>query len=195
MAVHVTDVSNAARTMLFNAHTNQWDDELLALLRHSRQALLPEVLPPARHFGDTAPTCWAPIRIGGVAGDQQSALFGQACFTAGMAKNLHGTGCFMLMHGGTRFQTIATTGCSPPPAQAQASQQPEFAMEGSVFVWAAAPWCSGCATALRAITQQPARWVLAQGVPDSGGVMLVPAFTGLGAPYWKPMRTRAPSPA
>ncbi len=101
----MTDVSNAARTMLFNVHTNQWDDELLALLRIPK-ALLPEVLPSAvRTLATQPPTCWAiPSRIGGVAGDQQSALFGQACFTAGMAKNTYGTGCFMLMHTGNVFQ-------------------------------------------------------------------------------------------
>ena len=180
--VHVTDVSNAARTMLFNVHTNQWDDELLALLRIPK-ALLPEVLPSAAHFGDTAADLLGhPIRIGGVAGDQQSALFGQACFTAGMAKNTYGTGCFMLMHTGNVFQTsqngLLTT------SAAQASQQPEFAMEGSVFVGGAVvQWLRD---GLRAITNSSEVESLAQSVPDSGGVMMVPAFTGLGAPYWKP---------
>ncbi len=178
--VHVTDVSNAARTMLFNVHTNQWDDELLALLRIPK-ALLPEVLPSAAHFGDTAADLLGhSIRIGGVAGDQQSALFGQACFTAGMAKNTYGTGCFMLMHTGSVFQTsqngLLTT------SAAQASRQPEFAMEGSVFVGGAVvQWLRD---GLRAITNSSEVESLAQSVPDSGGVMMVPAFTGLGAPYW-----------
>ena len=180
--VHVTDVSNAARTMLFNVHTNQWDDELLALLRIPK-ALLPEVLPSSAHFGDTAADLLGhPIRIGGVAGDQQSALFGQACFTAGMAKNTYGTGCFMLMHTGGTFQTsqngLLTT------SAAQATVQPEFAMEGSVFVGGAVvQWLRD---GLRAISTSNEVESLAQSVPDSGGVMMVPAFTGLGAPYWKP---------
>ena len=180
--VHVTDVSNASRTMLFNVHTNQWDDELQALLRIPK-ALLPEVLPSAAHFGDTAADLLGhPIRIGGVAGDQQSALFGQACFTAGMAKNTYGTGCFMLMHTGSTFQTsqngLLTT------SAAQASTLPEFAMEGSVFVGGAVvQWLRD---GLRAITNSSEVESLAQSVPDSGGVMMVPAFTGLGAPYWKP---------
>ena len=118
--------------MLLNVHTNQWDDELLSLLRIPK-ALMPEVLPSSAHFGDIAADLLGhAIRIGGVAGDQQSALFGQACFTAGMAKNTYGTGCFMLMHTGHTFQTsqngLLTT------SAAQATMHPEFAMEGSVFV-------------------------------------------------------------
>ena len=180
--VHVTDVSNASRTMLFNVHTNQWDDELLALLRIPK-ALMPEVLPSSAHFGDIAADLLGhPIRIGGVAGDQQSALFGQACFTAGMAKNTYGTGCFMLMHTGGTFQTshngLLTT------SAAQTTAQPEFAMEGSVFVGGAVvQWLRD---GLRAIQGSGEVQQLAQSVPDSGGVIVVPAFTGLGAPYWKP---------
>ena len=180
--VHVTDVSNAARTMLFNVHTNQWDDELLALLRIPK-ALLPEVLPSSSHFGDIAADLLGhPIRIGGVAGDQQSALFGQACFTAGMAKNTYGTGCFMLMHTGQNFQTsrngLLTT------SAAQAGKQPEFALEGSVFVGGAVvQWLRDGLKAIQGSAQVQA---LAESVPDAGGVVLVPAFTGLGAPYWQP---------
>ena len=180
--VHVTDVSNASRTMLFNVHTNQWDDELLALLRIPK-ALMPEVLPSSAHFGDIAADLLGhAIRIGGVAGDQQSALFGQACFTAGMAKNTYGTGCFMLMHTGGRFQTsqngLLTTSAAQP------GTQPEFAMEGSVFVGGAVvQWLRD---GLRAIPSSSEVQSLAESVPDSGGVMMVPAFTGLGAPYWKP---------
>ena len=142
--VHVTDVSNAARTMLFNVHTNQWDDELLALLRIPK-ALLPEVLPSAAHFfGDTAADLLGhSIRIGGVAGDQQSALFGQACFTAAWPRTptAPAASCSCTRAAPSRHQPngLLTT------SAAQASQQPEFAMEGSVFV--AAPWCSGCAMA------------------------------------------------
>ncbi len=177
---HVTDVSNASRTMLFNVHSNQWDDELLALLRIPR-SLMPEVQPSASHFGDTtAEFLGAPIHIGGMAGDQQSALFGQACFSAGMAKNTYGTGCFMLMHTGAKFQTshngLLTT------SAAQASAQPQFALEGSVFVGGAVvQWLRD---GLRAIEHSGQVQQLAESVPDSGGVMMVPAFTGLGAPYW-----------
>lgn len=179
---HVTDVSNASRTMLFNVHTNQWDDELLQLLRIPR-ALMPEVLPSASDFGATdAALLGGPIAIGGVAGDQQSALFGQACFTAGMAKNTYGTGCFMLMHTGSRFQK-SENGMLTTSA-AQAGRSPEYAMEGSVFVGGAVvQWLRD---GLRAISASSEVQALAESVPDSGGVMMVPAFTGLGAPYWKP---------
>lgn len=181
-AVHVTDVSNASRTMLFNVHTNQWDDELLALLRIPR-SLMPSVQPSSSHFCDVAPDLLGhAVRVGGVAGDQQSALFGQACFSAGMAKNTYGTGCFMLMHTGTTFQT-STNGLLTTSA-AQAGTQTEFAMEGSVFVGGAVvQWLRD---GLRAISTSSEVESLAQSVPDSGGVMMVPAFTGLGAPYWKP---------
>ena len=179
---HVTDVSNASRTMLFNVRTNQWDEELLALLRIPR-SLMPEVLPSSADFGHTdADVLGGAIAIGGVAGDQQSALFGQACFSAGMAKNTYGTGCFMLMHTGGAFQAsqngLLTT------SAAQAGRTPEYAMEGSVFVGGAVvQWLRD---GLRAISGSSEVQSLAESVPDSGGVMMVPAFTGLGAPYWKP---------
>ena len=179
---HVTDVSNASRTMLFNVHSNQWDTDLLALL-DIPAGLMPEVLPSAADFGQTADeVLGGSINIGGVAGDQQSALFGQACFDAGMAKNTYGTGCFMLMHTGSSFQTssngLLTT------SDAQASSQPQFALEGSVFVGGAVvQWLRD---GLQAIEHSGQVQQLAESVPDSGGVMLVPAFTGLGAPYWKP---------
>ena len=180
--VHVTDVTNASRTMLFNVHTNQWDDELLALLRIPR-ALMPAVQPSASHFCDVAPDLLGhAIRVGGVAGDQQSALFGQACFSAGMAKNTYGTGCFLLMHTGSTFQ--ASTNGLLTTSAAQPGDQPEFAMEGSVFVGGAVvQWLRD---GLRAISSSNEVQPLAESVPDSGGVMMVPAFTGLGAPYWKP---------
>ncbi|MDR0227182.1 MAG: glycerol kinase GlpK [Burkholderiaceae bacterium] len=179
---HVTDVSNASRTMLFNVHTNQWDDELLALLGIPR-ALMPEVLPSAADFGRTAAeVLGGEIAIGGVAGDQQSALFGQACFSAGMAKNTYGTGCFMLMHTGGVFQTSANGLLTT--AAAQPTQAPAYALEGSVFVGGAVvQWLRD---GLRAIEHSGQVQQLAESVPDSGGVMMVPAFTGLGAPYWKP---------
>ena len=177
---HVTDVSNASRTMLFNVHTNQWDDELLAALRIPK-SLLPEVLPSAADFGKTASDLLGgEIAIGGVAGDQQSALFGQACFTAGMAKNTYGTGCFMLMHTGEKFQTSANGLLTTSAAQTSAT--PQFALEGSVFVGGAVvQWLRD---GLRAIEHSGQVQQLAESVPDSGGVMMVPAFTGLGAPYW-----------
>jgi glycerol kinase len=180
--VHVTDVSNASRTMLFNVHTNLWDEDLLAAL-DIPASLMPAVQPSASLFGEVAPGLLGhAIPIGGVAGDQQSALFGQACFKAGMVKNTYGTGCFMLMHTGGTFQTsqngLITT------SAAQVTAKPEFALEGSVFVGGAVvQWLRD---GLHAIQGSGEVQSLAQSVPDSGGVIVVPAFTGLGAPYWKP---------
>lgn len=180
--VHVTDVSNASRTMLFNVHTNLWDDDLLAAL-DIPASLMPAVQPSASLFGEVVPSLFGhAIPIGGVAGDQQSALFGQACFKAGMVKNTYGTGCFMLMHTGSTFQTsrngLITT------SAAQANTQPQYALEGSVFVGGAVvQWLRD---GLHAIQGSGEVQSLAQSVPDSGGVIVVPAFTGLGAPYWKP---------
>jgi glycerol kinase len=181
-AVHATDVSNAARTMLFNVHSNTWDAELMQAL-DIPQNMMPRVLPSAAHFGEVLPALLGhALPIGGVAGDQQSALFGQACFSAGMAKNTYGTGCFMLMHTGENFQT-STNGLITTSA-AQASVTPEFALEGSVFVGGAVvQWLRDGLGAIRSSAEVQA---LAETVPDSGGVMLVPAFTGLGAPYWNP---------
>ena len=181
-AVHATDVSNASRTMLFNVRSNQWDSELLALLGIP-PSLLPEVKPSSAHYGDVRPELLGhAMAIGGVAGDQQSALFGQACFKAGMAKNTYGTGCFLLMHTGSHFQT-SSNGLITTRA-AQATAQTEFAIEGSVFVGGAVvQWLRD---GLHAITDSAEVQALAQSVPDAGGVMMVPAFTGLGAPYWQP---------
>ncbi len=180
--VHATDVSNASRTMLFNVHTNQWDADLMQAL-DIPAALMPQVLPSSAHFGNvSAALLGQAIPIGGVAGDQQSALFGQACFKEGMAKNTYGTGCFMLMHTGQKFQTshngLLTTSAAQP------GNQTEYAIEGSVFVGGAVvQWLRDGLHAIQASGEVQA---LAQSVPDSGGVMMVPAFTGLGAPYWKP---------
>ncbi|MFI5444081.1 glycerol kinase GlpK [Polaromonas sp. UC242_47] len=180
--VHATDVSNASRTLLFNVRSNTWDDELLALL-DIPPGLMPEVKPSSAHYGEVLPTLLgAAIPIAGVAGDQQSALFGQACFKEGMAKNTYGTGCFMLMHTGEKFQTshngLLTT------SAAQVTRQTEYAIEGSVFVGGAVvQWLRD---GLHAIKGSGEVQALAESVPDSGGVMVVPAFTGLGAPYWKP---------
>jgi len=180
--VHATDASNAARTMLFNVHTNQWDPQLLQAMDIAAN-LLPQVLPSAAHFGQTEPALLGgSITIGAMAGDQQSALFGQACFSAGMAKNTYGTGCFMLMHTGAQFQTSRNGLLTTSAAQTDA--QPAFALEGSVFVGGAVvQWLRDGLGAIRSSAEVQA---LADTVPDSGGVMLVPAFTGLGAPYWNP---------
>ncbi|MBG9388572.1 glycerol kinase GlpK [Caenimonas aquaedulcis] len=181
-ALHATDVTNASRTMLFNVHRNEWDAELLALLDVPVE-LMPKVLPSSAVYGETVPALLGgSIMIGGVAGDQQSALFGQACFDAGMAKNTYGTGCFMLMHTGSKFQT-SSNGLLTTSA-AQTGPRTEFATEGSVFVGGAVvQWLRD---GLRAIKGSGEVQGLAESVPDSGGVMVVPAFTGLGAPYWKP---------
>ena len=179
-AVHATDVSNASRTLLLNVRDNAWDDELLALLDVPRE-VLPSVHPSSHVFGHTqAELLGASLPVGGVAGDQQSALFGQACFKAGLAKNTYGTGCFLLMHTGTQFQT-STNGLITTSA-AQPTATPEFALEGSVFIGGAVvQWLRD---GLRAIQGSGEVQSLAESVPDSGGVMFVPAFTGLGAPYW-----------
>ena len=195
-AVHATDVSNASRTLMLNVHDNTWDNELLALLDVPRE-LLPRVHPSSHVFGHTrAELLGASIPIGGVAGDQQSALFGQACFKAGMAKNTYGTGCFMLMHTGQQFLTSTNGLITTAAAQlgtthaaqrgttraAQSTVAPEFALEGSVFIGGAVvQWLRD---GLRAIPASGEVQSLAESVPDSGGVMFVPAFTGLGAPYW-----------
>ena len=178
--VHATDVSNASRTMLLNVHTNQWDSELMALL-HIESNLMPTVQASSSDFGVIdAEWLGHPLPIGGVAGDQQSALFGQACWSEGQAKNTYGTGCFMLMHTGHQFQTsqngLITT------SAAQISHKPEFALEGSVFIGGAVvQWLRD---GLHAFKNSADIEALAQTVTDADGVVMVPAFTGLGAPYW-----------
>jgi glycerol kinase len=180
--VHATDVSNASRTMLFDVRRNAWDPELLKALQVP-DSLLPQVHASSHVYGHTdAALLGASIPIAGIAGDQQSALFGQACFKAGFAKNTYGTGCFMLVHTGAQFQAsengLVTT------SAAQTGGQPEFALEGSVFIGGAVvQWLRD---GLHAIKASGEVQQLAESVPDSGGVMFVPAFTGLGAPYWKP---------
>ncbi|MBL0423259.1 glycerol kinase GlpK [Ramlibacter sp. AW1] len=181
-AVHATDVSNASRTMLFDVHRSDWDAELLARL-DIPPALLPRVQASSSMFGTArADLLGAPVPITGIAGDQQAALFGQACFAPGMAKNTYGTGCFMLMHTGNRFQASANGLVTTRTAQA--AGQAQYALEGSVFVaGAVVQWLRD---GLRAISRSADIEALAASVPDAGGVSLVPAFTGLGAPYWKP---------
>ena len=178
--VHATDVSNASRTMLLNVHTNQWDSELMSMLRIHKN-LMPTVQASSSDFG-VIDTEWLghPLPIGGVAGDQQSALFGQACWREGQAKNTYGTGCFMLMHTGKQFQTsqngLITT------SAAQTTSQAEFAFEGSVFIGGAVvQWLRD---GLHAFKNSADIEALAQTVTDADGVVIVPAFTGLGAPYW-----------
>jgi len=204
--VHATDVTNASRTMLFDIRHNVWDHELLKAL-HVPDSLLPQVFPSSHVFGETDPALFGtPIPIAGIAGDQQSALFGQACFTAGLAKNTYGTGCFMLMHTGERFETstnglITTAAAQPewlprkldaPTARGGISPAwggpapactPRYALEGSVFIGGAVvQWLRDGLNAIKGSGEVQA---LAESVPDAGGVMFVPAFTGLGAPYWK----------
>jgi glycerol kinase len=178
---HVTDPSNASRTMLFNIHTNEWDPELLRLLRVPR-AILPEVHPSAHAFGMLpASLVGEPLVIGGIAGDQQAAMFGQICHRAGTAKNTYGTGCFMLLHTGEHVvqskHGLVATACAQLGAK-------EYALEGSVFIGGAVvQWLRDGLEFFSSSSQVEA---LANSVLDSGGVFLVPAFTGLGAPYWDP---------
>jgi glycerol kinase len=191
--VHATDVSNAARTMLFDIRHNVWDPELLKLLQVP-DSLLPKVHPSSHVYGETdAGLLGAAIPVAGIAGDQQSALFGQTCFKPGLAKNTYGTGCFMLMHTGGRFRAsengLITTSAaqverrSAAPGSGQAPDcTPEFALEGGVFIGGAVvQWLRD---GLKAIQGSGEVQALAETVPDAGGVMFVPAFTGLGAPYW-----------
>jgi glycerol kinase len=179
-ALHVTDLSNASRTMLFNIHSGTWDDELLTALGVPRP-ILPEIRSSSEVYDKTAEGIFdKPIRIGGIAGDQQSALFGQNCFSRGMAKNTYGTGCFMLMNIGTaavpsRHQLITTVAW-------RARGQTEFALEGSVFIGGAVvQWLRD---GLGLVKSSGEIETLAASVPDCGGVYLVPAFAGLGAPHW-----------
>jgi glycerol kinase len=179
-SVHVTDPSNASRTMLFNIHTLDWDEEILGLLRVPR-AVLPAVLPSSCVYGASAAAIFgAPIAIAGAAGDQQAATFGQLCLAPGQAKNTYGTGCFMLMN----------TGAEPVPSRSGLlttigwgiDGKVTYCLEGSVFVaGAAVQWLRD---GLRIVETAAETEVLASRVPDSGGVYLVPAFVGLGAPYW-----------
>jgi len=180
--VHATDPSNAARTLLFNLHTLDWDDSLLALLDVPR-AVLPQVVPSSGVLGRTeAGLLGAAVPIGGLAGDQQAATFGQACFAPGMAKNTYGTGCFMLMNIGpvpqaSRQRLLTTVGW-------QRAGQPTYLLEGSVFVGGAVvQWLRD---GLGLIEHAHEVEALAAQVPDAGGVSVVPAFTGLGAPHWDP---------
>jgi glycerol kinase len=178
---HVTDVSNASRTLLFNIHMNDWDPELLRLLGVPR-AILPDVHASAHAFGMVpAGVVGEPLVIGGIAGDQQAAMFGQACHRPGMAKNTYGTGCFMLLHTGDKVVTSQSGLISTACAQ---TKQKEYALEGSVFIGGAVvQWLRD---EMRFFSSSSEIEKLAASVPDSGDVFVVPAFTGLGAPYWDP---------
>jgi glycerol kinase len=180
-AVHITDYSNASRTMLFNIHTMQWDKELLAQL-DIPEAILPKAMPSSQVYGETAAGLLGDVRVpvAGIAGDQQAALFGQACYEAGMAKNTYGTGSFILLN----------TGNKPIPSEKGLittvawglGGKVTYAMEGSVFITGAAvQWLRD---GLRLIKSAGESESLARSVPDNGGVYFVPAFVGLGAPYW-----------
>jgi glycerol kinase len=180
--VHVTDVSNASRTMLFNIHTLDWDEELLALFRVPR-SMLPEVRSSSEGYGETADGILGlpgRIPIAGCAGDQQAATFGQTCFAFGQAKNTYGTGCFMLMNTGTRpvvseNNLLTTVGW-------QISGETTYCLEGSVFVAGAA--IQYLRDELRIIAGAAESERIASAVESTGGVYFVPAFVGLGAPYW-----------
>ena len=179
---HVTDVSNASRTLLFNIHTLQWDDELLADLGVPK-SLLPEVRPSAGHFAHADPQVFgAAVPITGDAGDQQAALFGQACFQAGMAKNTYGTGAFVVMNTGTK--SVSGPGVISTIAWQIEGQPAQYALEGSIFIaGAAVQWLRD---GLGIIASSGAVEELASSVEDNGGVYFVPALAGLGAPYWDP---------
>ncbi len=182
--VHVTDYSNASRTLLFNIYNGEWDDVILKEFGIPR-SMLPTVLPSSGIFGETdAEFFGAPIPMAGDAGDQQAATFGQACYEVGMAKNTYGTGCFMLMNTGSKgvpsqngLLTTLAWGLGNPD-----HPQLTYALEGSIFVTGAAvQWLRD---GLKAIKNSVDVEALAAQEPDNGGVYLVPAFVGLGAPYW-----------
>jgi len=178
--VHATDPTNASRTMLYNLAAGDWDEELLSLLNVPR-AMLPAVVPSSGVLGHTdAAVFGAEVPIAGIAGDQQAALAGQACFSKGLSKNTYGTGCFALLHAGdaepiSENRLLATRAAS-------VTGRPEFAVEGSIFVaGAAVQWLRD---KLGLIESAPATEAIATSVESTGGVYLVPAFVGLGAPHW-----------
>lgn len=192
-AVHKTDYTNAARTLLFNINTLSWDETLLEILNVPK-AILPEVCPSASNFGTASfyRNFWLEtfgknisldgIPITGIAGDQQAALFGQLCIEPGMAKNTYGTGCFLMLNTGaekvsTKTGLLTTLACS-------LDENPVYALEGSVFVaGAAVQWLRDGISIIKSASETEE---IASRIPDSGGVFVVPAFTGLGAPYWNP---------
>jgi len=180
--VHVTDYSNASRTMLFNIHTLQWDEEILSLLQIPA-SMLPKAMPSSAVYGYTDPgLLGGAIAIGGAAGDQQAALFGQTCFHAGEAKNTYGTGCFLLMNTGTK-PVFSSNGLVTTIAWGL-DNQVTYALEGSVFsAGSAVQWLRD---EMRLIDSAADSAYMAAKVSDTNGCYLVPAFTGLGAPHWDP---------
>lgn len=182
--VHVTDVTNASRTLLFDIRRGEWDDELIRIMKIPR-SMLPRVVSSSEVVGETSDG----IPIAGIAGDQQAALFGQRCTSAGMAKNTYGTGCFLVMHCGasvveSRHGLLATCVAEALGPRPWALGSRAFALEGSVFVaGAAVQWLRDSLGIIKSAAEIEA---LAASVPDSGGVTFVPAFTGLGAPHWNP---------
>lgn len=180
--VHATDPSNASRTLLMDLGKVDWDDELLSILGVPR-AILPKILPSSGVFGETDPALFgAAIPVAGMAGDQQAALFGQACYRPGMAKNTYGTGAFLLLNTGER-KVGSQKGLLTTVAW-QLGEKVTYALEGSIFIAGAViQWLRDELKILRDAAESEA---LAREVPDTGGVYLVPAFTGLGAPYWDP---------
>jgi glycerol kinase len=181
-ACHVTDVSNASRTLMFNIHSLDWDDELLRILDVPR-AMLPDVRSSSEVYGHTDPALFgSAVPVAGIAGDQQAALFGQACFEPGAAKNTYGTGCFMLLNTGP--SAVASHKGLLTTVAWKIAGETTYALEGSVFIaGAAVQWIRD---GLKAIDSSAAVETLMNQVSDTDGVYLVPAFVGLGAPYWDP---------
>jgi glycerol kinase len=178
--VHATDATNAARTMLFNIRTQKWDDHLLKLL-NIPAAILPEVKDNVADFGTTA-LFGKPVKIAGMAGDQHAAMIGQACFKPGMVKSTYGTGCFALMNIGGTFKESKNRLLTTPAYRL--GGETTYAIEGSIFIAGAAiQWLRD---GLKLFPKAPDSEKLARAVKDNGGVYFVPAFTGLGAPYWRP---------
>ena len=177
---HVTDATNAGRTMLFNLHTQQWDDELLQIMDIPRE-LLPQVVDSSQVIGMLdEDILGVPVPVAAMAGDQHAALFGQACFERGMAKNTYGTGCFMLMNAGSEFK-LSENGLLTTMAW-RLNGKPTYALEGSVFMGGATiQWLRDEMKFVEKASQSEA---LATSITDNEGVYLVPAFTGLGAPHW-----------
>jgi len=180
--VHATDATNAARTLLFDIHRQQWDDELLRLFRIPR-SVLPSVRDSGELYGTTAPHLFGKaIPVAGIAGDQQAALFGQACFEPGTAKCTYGTGCFMLLNTGDK--AVASSNRLLTTIACRLSGRPTYALEGSIFVAGAAiKWLRD---GLQHLTQAAQSDAIAQSLRGNHGVYIVPAFVGLGAPHWKP---------
>jgi glycerol kinase len=180
--LHATDVSNASRTLLFNLRTGDWDDRLLSALRIPR-AVLPSIRASSEIYGEvTAIPELRGVPIGGVAGDQQAALFGQRCFAPGLAKNTYGTGCFLLLHTGDKPVVSKHRLLTTVAWKIGATGPLEYALEGGVFIGGAVvQWLRD---GLGLIRDSRAVEALAARVPDNGGVYLVPAFAGLGAPHW-----------